>query len=122
VGCGYDVVAKYQRTPSVSYELSWVIDNPKEASSILVNSFKEENLEPVFQSNIGQVEKYYIQDDSSQINIIFYQDDKFKKLIVSIHPSRKVDESDELKEELKKREAAILRAKERIISSGNFHP
>lgn len=119
-GCGYDVISKYERIPSVSYELSWIADDPKEVSSTLVSKFKKEGLEPVFQSNIGQVEKYYIQHDSSQINIIFHQNDQLKKLIISIHPSRRVNNSDELKKELRKRENAIIRIKEQLTNSDSF--
>lgn len=101
-GCGYDVISKYERIPSVSYELSWVGNDQHEASSVLVKEFRSQNIEPVFQSNIGQVEKYYIQHESSQINIIFHQSIEMKKLAISIHPSRKSKNFENLQKEIKK--------------------
>jgi len=117
VGCGF----KYKSSPSVAYRLMITTDNQKEASSTLIQAFKDEGLEPVPSSKFSGYESYFIYHKSSQITLILHYDPPhYKRARVSIHPSLLVSYSKTRASEHEKRKQALLRVKDKLEKTDIF--
>ena len=119
-GCGYNVAARYELSPSVSYHLLVTTDNQQEASSTLLQAFKDEGLEPILAAKYSGVESYFISHSSSHISFTISYSSTSRNVVIRILPSRMLSRSNERENEHEKRKASLLRIKDRLEKSDVF--
>lgn len=147
--CGLDRALNYKTRSAASYSLEIADNSVSNAKTVFLSALKEENLDPVFISDIGGVELYLIEDESSRITITIDKTQEIKALIensfiadgqdpklllgpdfasgigsvwISIYPSRWTFFSKERKTKCEEKRAAILRTKTVLENSETFNP